>query len=275
MSDTKIHTATSSQHPLQLLTILITRPAQQAKSLCLSIESLGAKAISLPSIMIEPIPLSATNQKRIQSITANDLVIFLSANAVLHSQQHWKTTTTLPKIFAIGPGTAETLKEVGLPITGIPPIYCSEGLLLLNELTQVNDKRVFICSGTDSRPLLAKTLIERGASVIPIICYKRRRPKPNPEMLKLLRQPTSTITITTSRDGLTNFAKIITAAKIYRLFQQPILVAHPKYQALALELGFKKIITVEDPTDAKIITKLIQYQNTANSWQQADPGAER
>src|SRR3990167_6505579 len=246
-----------NEYPLAQTTIIVTRPQPQNISLCQSLEKLGADVIALPSLAIKSKALQPDAMPLSPPVNSHDIAIFLSANAVQNTHSFWKSQTALPQFFAIGPGTAQALQTVGLPLTGIPLDYSSEGLLALDELQHVTGRRIFICSGAESRPLLAETLKQRGANVIPIICYERYRPRLQKNKLQQLNPKNQTISITTSKESLVNFHKMLTEANFTWLLNQPLLVSHPRHDALAKQLGFQYIVVANNPTNAQIIARLI------------------
>ncbi len=244
-----------TSHPLTNLTVIVTRPKHQAKQLCETLEILGAKTILMPSLQI----VGLTPRQNFESLTRGDIVIFTSANAVAHSrallQQLGKNIT----VVAIGPGTAKALTELGKSSVLIPEQYSSEGVLGLEELQQVRGKNICVCSGENARPLLAETLTARGAHVIPVITYQRVPATPEPKVLSSLANPSETVMITTSKEGLRQLNATLTTQHLDWLKSQPLLVCHPSHLPLAQELGFKEVVCAQNPTDDDIVSTLVRY----------------
>ena len=249
----------NNSQPLLNLAVIVTRPAQQATTLCNAIEQLGGVAIPIPSILIESIDINSQIAAQPFQITNNDIAIFVSRNSVLNSKSLWLSLKQLPTIIAIGPGTAQTLTSLGLPVTAIPATYSSEGILALPQLDNLKNKTLYLCCGTHSRKTLENELIKRGASVIPIICYQRKCPTLTQEITTQLFNRFPDITVTTSRASLVYWKEMILQAKAHWLLSLPLLVINTKYFALAKQLGFQKIFIADNATDNAIIAALVQH----------------
>jgi uroporphyrinogen-III synthase len=154
--------------PLSGLTVLVTRPAAQAASLCEQIEAHGGVAIAFPAIEIEPLPAVAS--------VAHDLVVFVSVNAVAHGLQCVEIGPTT-RIAAIGKATAAALAQAQMPADIVPDAgFDSEALLAHPELNLASGARVLIVHGTGGRELLKETFIAHGMSVETREVYRRVRP---------------------------------------------------------------------------------------------------
>ena len=91
--------------PLAELTVLVTRPAAQAVSLCEQITQRGGTAIAFPTVEIEAMAAAAAN--------GHDLVVFVSVNAVAHGV-HLIEKGPTTRVAAIGRATAAALAETSL-----------------------------------------------------------------------------------------------------------------------------------------------------------------
>jgi uroporphyrinogen-III synthase len=152
--------------PLTALSVLVTRPAGQAASLCTRIEAAGGEAIPFPVIAIEPIAATAVTQNY-------DLAIFTSVNALHHGLPLLRTDVTT-HIAAIGNATAQAIASANRPIAIVAPApHTSESLLAMPELMDVSGKRVLIVRGAGGRDVLRTTLTERGAVVDYLEVYRR------------------------------------------------------------------------------------------------------
>jgi uroporphyrinogen-III synthase len=152
--------------PLTALSVLVTRPATQAASLCLRIEAAGGEAIAFPAIAIEPIAATA--------VTHNyDLAIFTSVNAV-HLGLPLLPIEATTHIAAIGNATAQAIASANRTVAIVAPAsHTSESLLAVPEMMNVAGKRVLIVRGLGGRDLMRTTLTERGAVVDYLEVYRR------------------------------------------------------------------------------------------------------
>jgi uroporphyrinogen-III synthase len=244
----------AAKPPLANLTIIVTRPVHQAEPLCHSLQILGAKTILLPSLNI----IGMTPKHNLSVLSKQDIVIFTSANAVMHGKP---LLSALPKegtYLAIGPGTAKTVKDLMQQDPIIPTQYSSEGLLNLTELQDVKGKTIYILCGKDPRSHLFDSLKARGADVIPIITYQRCAADLNDSTIDALKQPINpSCTITTSKHSLLQFHQTIVQKKLDWLLNQPLVITQTNQLHLAKQLGFEKILIAQNPSDEEIIRTLI------------------
>lgn len=239
--------------PLQKITVLVTRPKQQAQPLCEQIQSLGGKAISLPTISIQPLTIDEHTQTFVkEKISKEDIAIFLSANAAIYSKNFWHTMPALPQIIAIGSATAQALDQLNLPVTKIPKNHSSEGLIEL--LKKTRDKTIYLCCGKNSRPLLQQHLSKHN-TIIPIMCYYRQPIKLNQSIIQLLKQPIDYL-VTTSQDILSSLHRLILAANVTTLLQKPLIVSDEKHLMLAKKLGFSHVFNANGANTETIVKAL-------------------
>ncbi len=100
--------------------VIVTRPRDQAGPLVARVEALGHDVVECPLIEIERIsdePIDASGF---------DWVIVTSPNG---ADEIARRGRNLPKLAAVGPGTAERLREHGLEPAFVPHISSQEGLL--------------------------------------------------------------------------------------------------------------------------------------------------
>lgn len=160
---------------LRGLSVLVTRPSEQADALCELIEQARGRPVRLPVLEILPPRDPEAAGRLLQEAAKADLLIFVSANAVRHAFP--LLPDMLPaglSIAAVGRATARALEEVGLEPTLVPAgRFDSEGLLALPELGEMEQKRVIIVRGEGGRERLRRTLEERGARVDYAEVYRR------------------------------------------------------------------------------------------------------
>jgi uroporphyrinogen III methyltransferase/synthase len=100
--------------------VIVTRPRSQAGPLVERLEDLGHEVVVCPLIEIEPIsdePVDAAGY---------DWVIVTSPNG---ADELARRGRNLPRIAAVGPGTAERLREHGLEPSFVPSVSSQDGLL--------------------------------------------------------------------------------------------------------------------------------------------------
>jgi uroporphyrinogen-III synthase len=154
--------------PLTDCNVLVTRPAEQARSLCDEIARLGGRAFAFPTIAIEPLTAMPADDC--------DLAVFVSVNAVAHGRHLLPSTSTM-RIAAIGRATAAALREAELRVDYVPESgFTSESLLAHPELQLAPGMRALIVRGEGGRELLRQSFEAAGLSVQLREVYRRTRP---------------------------------------------------------------------------------------------------
>lgn len=166
----------SRDRPLNGLRVLITRPAQPAKQFAAALEALGAQAVVMPTVRIEPIEQVPGLEAAVRRLDRYHWVIFTSANAVglfwdwLRSAKVDPAALNALRVAAIGPATAEALREHNLQPAFVPDDYVGEALG--EGLPQVAGQRILLPRASGSRPALPEILERRGAQVDEFHLYR-------------------------------------------------------------------------------------------------------
>lgn len=236
------------------LKVLVTRPEQQARSLCDDINVAGGLAIAFPLLDIEPI----THETDINSaISDQDMIIFISRNAVTY----FMTGLQMPladnvQLVAVGAGTAATMVQHGLKVDIQPPSPTgSESLLAMPELNQMQGKNVLIVRGEGGRELLADTLIARGAKIRYIEVYRRGLPSPSKTQLEQAKS--ADCIVITSIAGLDNLCQLI---DVEQLTSKWLIVMSERIRQYAKNIGFQQCVVVADASDAAVMQQINQME---------------
>ncbi len=250
--------------PLDPLTILITRPKQQAASLQQNIETLGGKVLLLPTITIVATTQLPSLQHCLADLAQFDIAIFISANAVHHSVPHWPSQPAHLQSIAVGPATAAALAEFGIT-AHVPAQWHSEGLLAMPELQQCQGKKIVIFCGEKTKAKLPETLQQRGATVTLAHCYQRQCPPTiERDTLQHLQRQSIDIIISTSATSLTHLVQMLGPAHFSWLQSIPILVISPEMVTLCQDLQLHQpVIQAENATDQAIVAALLQRKSVS------------
>ena len=100
--------------------VVVTRPRDQAGPLVKRLEELGHDVVECPLIEIEPLAGAV-------EVEGYDWVIVTSPNGARELVE--RASGELPKVAAVGPGTAETLRELGVEPAFVPRVSSQDGLL--------------------------------------------------------------------------------------------------------------------------------------------------
>jgi uroporphyrinogen-III synthase len=100
--------------------VVVTRPRDQAGPLVHRLEELGHEVVECPLIEIEPLPGPV-------DVEGYDWVIVTSPKGARELVS--RASSGLPKVAAVGPGTAEMLRELGVEPDFVPSVSSQDGLL--------------------------------------------------------------------------------------------------------------------------------------------------
>jgi uroporphyrinogen-III synthase len=134
--------------------VIVTRPKDQAGPLVTRIEALGHEVVECPLIEIV-----STGDDPVDT-TGYDWVVLTSPNGAEEFAR--RRRGPLPKLAAIGPGTAETLRAHGLEVQLVPRVSTQEGLL--DEFPRPSG-RVLVAAARGARRALIDGL---GADFLPL-----------------------------------------------------------------------------------------------------------
>ncbi len=270
--------------PLADLTIVVTRPREQAAGLVQHIEQLGGKPVLFPLLEIEAVRDDSILREQVSRVSQTDLVIFISPNAVRFGLAAI-TTALSPspspacgrgvrdsagegvvlarfanlRIATVGQGSAKALQEAGVAQVIAPKErFDSEGLLALPELQDIAGKRVMIFRGDGGRELLGDTLKARGASVEYVTCYLRG--KPALDAGALIAAAPDAITVTSS-EALGHLSEMLGAAGKTRLANVPLFVPHRRIGDAAGQQGWQQVFVTESGDDG-LLSGLIAWAHT-------------
>lgn len=250
--------------PLTGLSVLVTRPATQAASLCERIHELGGAAIAFPALAIERIAAEiALDVQR----PRYDCAIFLSANAVLHGLQHLQMHDEL-RVAAIGQATATALRTASVNVHIVPEgLADSEALLTSLQPMMRAGHRVLIIKGAGGRELLHETLRERGMQVDVIEAYRRVLPKISAIDLeqfeqRWLAEGIDVVTLT-SGEILANLDALLSPAGKALLRSTPFLTVSERLIGLAHERGLRGQALLARPMEEAMLGILAQWHARA------------
>jgi uroporphyrinogen-III synthase len=149
------------------LRVIVTRAAGQVEPLARRIEELGHEVVRCPLIELEP------TGPGLVEVDGYDWVVVTSPFAARELVR--RARGELPRVAAIGPGTAAALRDDGVTVALVPRVSTQEGLL--DDLPRPAG-RVLFAGAERARPLLVDEL---GADFVPLYRTRSLRPYPPPE----------------------------------------------------------------------------------------------
>lgn len=211
-------------------------------------------AAGIPTIGLALMDIVA-NQQVLQNLGTtlplkahNALAIFISTNAANLALQQIKKWPQDLRILAVGQSTAEILTEAGVDAK-FPTPANTEGLLAMDDLANVKGKTIYLFKGQGGREELALQLEARGAAVIPIELYKRKKLLP-PEASEAWQKEHIQCIIATS-------GELVEAAFVQLdndwLRSRPWIVASQRIADIVFKQGVSQQYVSENASDKAII----------------------
>ena len=237
--------------------VLVTRPRHQQAEWVAGLEAVGAQAICLPLLdILTPSngDRAATLRRALLDLDRFDLLIFISINAVRMGlaaiEDYWPQFPLGIELVAIGPTTSRELQQqVGGTVLCAPGGMTSEDLLTLPCFDEISDKRVGIVCGEGGREVIARQLRERGARVESLEVYRRVEIHYDDTALReALRESEPTVLTAASGESLQALRSVIDQSSQLgdtdadRQLKTPLIVPSARVKALALALGFSRVV---------------------------------
>lgn len=147
--------------------VIVTRAREQLEPLASRIEALGYEVVRCPLIELEP-----TGPEHVD-VDGYDWVVVTSAYGAHELLR--RARGVLPRIAAIGPGTAVALRDGGIEAALVARVSTQEGLLA--ELPRPPG-RVLFAGAERARRLLVEEL---GADFVPLYRTRTLHPDPPPD----------------------------------------------------------------------------------------------
>ncbi len=168
-------------------TVAITRPRDQAEDTGKLIKQYGGKPYVIPAIEIK----ASSDLSAVASFIAElvkekiDYVIFMSVNGIrylLTSAENLGLKTQLKQslektvTMAVGPKTAQELRNHNIPVGLVPAKYSSEGIMQCLKQVGIASKSIWIPRTRGVTPDLAKSLGAMGGKVKEVYVYESMLP---------------------------------------------------------------------------------------------------
>jgi uroporphyrinogen III methyltransferase/synthase len=161
------------RRPLFGRRVVVTRARAQAGELSMELERLGAEVLEFPTIEVRPPDDFGPLDEAIRDLDSFDWLVFTSVNGVEafveRLERHGLDLRAVPrdaKVAAIGPATAERVREAGLRVVVVPREFRAEALIEELAGDELAGKRVLIPRARVAREILPDKLREAGAEVV-------------------------------------------------------------------------------------------------------------
>ncbi len=253
------------KRPLLGRKILVTRAREQNASLRTRLERLGAEAIECPTIEIQPTEDLAELDRALRELATFEWVIFTSQNGVtiffdrLLRRGGDVRDLGAARLAAIGPATAEALRERGLRVEIVPGEFRAEDLAK-HLGGEIRGKRVLLPRAAGARDVLPRTLSDAGAEVVDVITYRSVRPPSLPAGAKraLAEDRVDVITFT-SASTVRHFLELLVEAGLSDVGKARIACIGPITADTARSLGLRVDVEASPYTTEGLLSALVDY----------------
>lgn len=159
--------------------VVVTRAREQAGAFSRQLQELGAEVLELPTIRFEPPTRRQDLVDALLELNSYDWLVFTSPNGVTtffeYFFKHFHDLRDIGgvRIAAVGPATAQKLKDLHLQVDLMPnEALASEVAEAFKEYESIENLRICLLRAEVANPELPAALESMGAIVDDIACYK-------------------------------------------------------------------------------------------------------
>ncbi|XPV76712.1 MAG: uroporphyrinogen-III C-methyltransferase [Desulfovibrio sp.] len=244
--------------------VVVTRAREQASGLVRMLREDGAKVYEFPTIAINPVESWDDVDASIDALESYKWVIFTSVNGVKH---FWNRMAEIGKdsrifgdaqIAAIGPATAEALKERGILADFVPEKYIAEHVVSGLLERGVRGAKVLIPRARVAREVLPEELRKAGADVNILPVYETSLAEQNGKTIEDALEAGDIQYVTfTSSSTVENFFQLVSpdTMKQYR-DKVKIGCIGPITATTLADFGFEPDLQPEDYTIPGLLDEL-------------------
>jgi uroporphyrinogen III methyltransferase/synthase len=257
------------QRPLLGRRVLVTRARAQASGFAERLVRLGADAVELPVIAVEPSVERADLERALRGLAQpharGRYAVFTSANAVTLVLDAMRDLDLDARLFAgttlvaIGPETARALRDGGLRADMVPAEYVAEAVADLMIEAGVEGHHVWLPRAAMARDVLPERLRDAGADVEVLPLYRTVLPEGASERVhaELARDGSVDVVTFTSSSTVEHFRLALGEAP----FPQGAIAAciGPVTARTAEAAGYPVAVVAREHTTAGLARALVEH----------------
>jgi uroporphyrinogen-III synthase/uroporphyrinogen III methyltransferase/synthase len=175
--------------PLSGRRVLVTRAAHQAGKLSEGLRALGAGAVEVPVLAIQPPASFDRMDAALSRLDKFDWLILTSGNtvrALAARAAALGSGLVQPgslKVAAVGEATAAAARKLGFEVAFVPDSYVAEALVD-GLVAQAAGQRILLARAAVARDVIPDALRAAGAEVEVVDAYRNGLPEAAPELLR-------------------------------------------------------------------------------------------
>ena len=264
-------------HPLEGITVVVTRAASQAAELTDALENYGAKVFVCPTIEIREPDSYERLDEALDHLYGYDWLIFTSANGVdfflkrLTKRGLDVTNLDEIKVCAIGQRTAEKLHDAHTHVDIVPSESTAEGVFtaLTNFVggdEHLRGLNILLPRAAVGRDVLPKALEEAGARVDVVPTYQTVLPENlDRGRFRAMLAGSGDCIAFTSPSTIKNLAKLFDTHDLGNTLPGVVIACiGPVTAAAAVEYGLRVDIQPEQQSVKDLAVAIVQHYSTTD-----------
>ena len=246
--------------------IVVTRARGQAAELAHQLGELGAEVLEVPTIKIEPPTRREDVVDAMLELNSYDWLVFTSPNGVttffdyFFRQFHDMRDLGGARIAAVGPATANKLKELHLQVDLMPEEAVGSQIVeAFAEYESIENLKICLLRAEVANSYLAESLEAMGAIVDDVACYKTVPETDDPRGVaaRLLESGADWITFT-SGSTVEHFHQRFDLPELVKKFPQMKLASiGPETSKVLALLGLEPAVEAKEHTTEGLIQALL------------------
>jgi uroporphyrinogen III methyltransferase / synthase len=264
----------ASSKPLLNKRIFAVCSSKKMSDLVNGLEKMGGRVVQLPVIEAKEIDDKRALDEALSSLEKYSWIIFTSAYGVSFFARRLEELGIprdgihKPKICAVGPATARTLKEYGFESALVPEKYVAEGVLqaldkFCGGLRSLAGQHVLLPRALEARDVLPNTLAEAGAQVHVVPCYQNIRAELDEAVIRQISGTVPDLVVFTSSSTVKNLLAILgqeCGKKL--LLNSTVAVLGPITAKTAESFGKQAEIIPKENTVASLLDAVREYYSS-------------
>ncbi len=255
------------RQPLFGQRIVVTRALEQAGQLTRRLQEHGAEVLETPTIRIEPPTCREGIVDVFLSINSYDWLVFTSPNGVakffeyFFKQFHDMRDIGGARIAAIGPATANKLKELHLQVDLMPEHATGASIAeAFAEFESIENLKLCLLRAEVANPELPKALEALGAIVDDIACYKTvpETEDPTGAAAALSRDGADWVAFTSGSTAEHFHARFDLPGLLRKFPQMKIASIGPETSKTVAALGLKPAVEAKQHTIDGLVEALLE-----------------
>lgn len=245
--------------------MVVTRPRHQAEPLCDALRELGAEPVAFPTIAIRPPEDPAPLREALASLGRYDWAVLTSVNGVRQVLDAVEASGREPadvlselRVAAIGPATADALRQAGVPVEVVPEEYRAERLVdALAGAARLEGRRILLARAEEARDVLPRELREEGARVDEVTAYRTEVANPDADrMAERLGQGEIDWLTFTASSTVRNFVRLVGRER----GSARVAAIGPITAGTAADLGLEADVVAEEYTIPGLVEALVRAE---------------